>query len=343
MNTESFETIIGQRPCILNNVLDLYPSTIERFLSRISPDPVSGCWIWTGWQQALYGAFQFKPGEFTPKTWKAHKLAYSLAYGLPKLGYQLHHKCQHKLCCNPDHLVPLTPQEHGLEEQSLLPKRTHCLQGHLFTEETTIHHKGGRRQCRICVNARNKEIYRAVFGPPKPKITHCKNGHEFTEENTYWYTTHLGYKARQCRACQTDNRRRTALDRRQRVAALRPFIEPKTTHCFNGHCYEEVGWTTQPTGEIRCRQCTRDTVNRKNAIRRKDAVPKTHCVKGHDLSIHGYQSPRGGHRLICRLCFGHKKKNLLPDGTLNFGGRIDPNAQPTTNESGRETQRSAGD
>jgi len=326
MNLSNFVQITGHEPILFNNKLGFPEEAIHRFLGRVSPQP-DGCWIWIGAQNQGYGLFECRASESSKRSWRAHRLAYGWAYGLPSHEYHLHHKCRNKICVNPDHLEPLTFEEHGREEKRLKGFESHCARGHLYTPETTINNGNGRRQCRTCVNARNKEKYAAAFAKGKPApVQFCKYGHPFDEENTYHYTTPAGGPGRGCRICRNNQRRIQTERARQKFAETLHLIKPKTTHCFNGHSYEEVGWGVEHTGVIKCKQCKRDEVNRRNAIKRAATPPKTHCVKGHDLSIYGYKSPRGDFRIICRECFGHKKKNLLPDGTLNFGGTIAQNA-----------------
>ena len=49
----------------------------------------------------------------------AHRFAYERTYGPIPIGHVLHHVCRCPVCMNPDHLVPLTPADHGREHARL--------------------------------------------------------------------------------------------------------------------------------------------------------------------------------------------------------------------------------
>jgi len=80
---------------------------IERFLNKVSPEPMSGCWIWTGSCFRLgYGSVRFEG-----KTRSAHRLAWELLRGPIPEGLNVLHKCDVPSCVNPDHLFAGTHQE----------------------------------------------------------------------------------------------------------------------------------------------------------------------------------------------------------------------------------------
>lgn len=72
-----------------------------------------GCWLWTGTLLNGYGLFSFKKKNF-----KAHRFAYALLHGPIPPNYHVAHNCpggDNKACCNPAHMLLLTPQEHALD------------------------------------------------------------------------------------------------------------------------------------------------------------------------------------------------------------------------------------
>lgn len=78
----------------------------ERFLSFV--DMSGDCWLWTGGcTTAGYGEFTYD-GE----TMYAHRTAYTLFVGEIPADHHIHHECEVKRCCNPEHLTPLTADEH---------------------------------------------------------------------------------------------------------------------------------------------------------------------------------------------------------------------------------------
>lgn len=78
--------------------------------------------------------------------------------------------------------------------------KTHCANGHAFSEENTAILADGSRRCRECNRIRAKEYWVRKYGEPGPHYqtlkTHCPQGHEYTEENTYRNSA-----SRQCKTC----------------------------------------------------------------------------------------------------------------------------------------------
>ena len=117
------------------------------------------CWIWTGRVSPTthYGMFSWRS-----KPYNSHRFIYELLIGSVPQGKDLHHTCGNRLCCNPEHLKPLTRKEHR-KTYARLPtngneKKTHCLRGHAFTEENTIY-RHGSRICKACEKYRGRSGY----------------------------------------------------------------------------------------------------------------------------------------------------------------------------------------
>ncbi len=122
-----------------------------RLFSRIEPNPVTECWVYTGALNPKgYGQFAL---ETLGNTVLVHRLVYQIMVGpLPK-KLVLDHLCRNRACCNPDHLEPVTSRENWYRGESpfaLNAKKTHCKRGHEFTLENTRRSKKGARICRAC-------------------------------------------------------------------------------------------------------------------------------------------------------------------------------------------------
>lgn len=119
------------------------------FQSKVSPEPTSGCWLWTGSLTSEgYGDFGYKANRRL-----AHIYSYELAKGPVPDGLELDHKCRVRSCCNPNHLEPVTHQINtlrGIGPTAKNAMKTHCPKGHAYDEENTRISASGKRDCRMC-------------------------------------------------------------------------------------------------------------------------------------------------------------------------------------------------
>lgn len=112
----------------------------------------NGCWEWGGkTNRNGYGWAQKGPGQ--PYR-VLHRIMWEDAHNdaVPE-GLQLDHLCRNRLCCNPEHLEPVTNAENTTRQDHANRLKTHCKYGHEFTVENTIN-KRGRRICRECERSR---------------------------------------------------------------------------------------------------------------------------------------------------------------------------------------------
>ncbi len=81
---------------------------LAHFEERYTPDPNSGCWLWTGATGAKgYGSAQLsKHAGRWGGPWVAHRLSYALFVACLPTGRQHHvcHRCDVPSCVNPAHL-----------------------------------------------------------------------------------------------------------------------------------------------------------------------------------------------------------------------------------------------
>lgn len=69
--------------------------------------------------------------------------------------------CRNRKCVNVNHLEQVSMainNERGMSPSGINSRKTHCIRGHKFTEENTIHREYGNRRCKICTS-HNRQIY----------------------------------------------------------------------------------------------------------------------------------------------------------------------------------------
>lgn len=131
---------------------------LPRFKAKIDyGDEFDDCHLWTkATDEDGYGKFRI-PGVGVKST---HIIAWELEHGrtVPR-GWHVDHLCRIRRCCNADHLEAKPQSDNTAEGRSptaVNKAKTHCPKGHEYTEENIRWHSG-RRECRACVNNRDKE------------------------------------------------------------------------------------------------------------------------------------------------------------------------------------------
>jgi HNH endonuclease len=147
----------------------------ERFWDKVEPEPMSGCWLWTGSADHRgYGRFAITSKKFV----YPHRYAYEATVGTIADGLVIDHKCRNPYCCNPDHLDVVRQKENirrgNLSDanKSRFAAITHCPQGHEYTPENTsisVSKKGYKnRSCKAC-NTEKARRYRAKSCKTEPQ------------------------------------------------------------------------------------------------------------------------------------------------------------------------------
>lgn len=128
---------------------------LQRFIKYIDLDILTGCWIWTGSLNTYdYGKFWLNN-----KTVQSHTVSYNYWKGKIPKGLQLDHLCRNRQCCNPNHLELVTSLENTKRGRNHNSEKTHCINGHEFTDKNT-YIKNDRREYRKCSSTRCKDYYK---------------------------------------------------------------------------------------------------------------------------------------------------------------------------------------
>jgi len=152
-------------------------NTPEKFWRRVDRRGPDECWPWTGGKSKGYGVT-----HMNSKPRGAHRVAYELTYGpIPDetLDHLCHTRdescgggpsCPHRACCNPAHLEPVSRRENSLRGRGdrvsakLALERTHCPQGHPYSEYAYRKPNGTIGHCRRC-RADREQARRAARTP----------------------------------------------------------------------------------------------------------------------------------------------------------------------------------
>lgn len=134
----------------------------ERLMEKI--EYVGDCWIWRGYvSERGYGHFSWRVGQGRYRTRLVHRVAYLLYVGEILEGHEVHHTCENKTCCNPEHLISKEHGAHMREHRKKLCKRGHPLSG----ENLRISPEG-RRSCKECGRMHSREAWRRFHPPSLP-------------------------------------------------------------------------------------------------------------------------------------------------------------------------------
>ncbi len=132
-------------------------SVLQRALEKILPVNASTptwngspCWIFAGsLNEYGYGLIYSGPGSHRGRHSYVHRVVYDRFNGSVPEGMTLDHLCRNRNCCQPKHLEPVSRVENIMRGESpwaINARKTHCPQGHEYTEENTII----IRKCRTC-------------------------------------------------------------------------------------------------------------------------------------------------------------------------------------------------
>ena len=126
------------------------PVELDLFESKVEPEPMSGCWLWTGRPNSEgYGRMQIDG-----RRQYSHRMAYAHWVGPIPEGLEIDHLCRVRSCVNPKHMEPVSRRTNILRGEgptALHSRQTHCRRGHQLDG-----FDGRRRRCSICELARDR-------------------------------------------------------------------------------------------------------------------------------------------------------------------------------------------
>jgi hypothetical protein len=130
---------------------------IERIMRRT--DRTGDCWLWTG----RLNRDGYAEMKISGKLRMAHRVAYEEIVGAIPEGKPLDHLCRVRHCVNPAHLEPVTARENTHRSPLRNDFKTHCPQGHPYSDDNTYTWRGHRR-CRTCNNEATRRYKRRNIG-----------------------------------------------------------------------------------------------------------------------------------------------------------------------------------
>lgn len=138
--------------------VELARRLLPRVLRKVEPEPMSGCWLWTGTVSAAgYGVVTVGRHMTRP----THRVVWAALVAPLTKGLHLDHKCRVRCCCNPAHLREVTARENILAEGSLATgaanyRKTHCIHGHPLSIGNLAPSRPGWRVCLVCKRASDR-------------------------------------------------------------------------------------------------------------------------------------------------------------------------------------------
>lgn len=137
----------------------------QRFWDKVATQ-ANGCWEWRATKSRNgYGNY-WHDGRMQP----AHRVAHEALIGPLPDGLHVLHDCDKPLCVNPAHLHAGTHTQNMREKvdrgryRNRNTYKTHCKNGHPFSEANTYRFPDGARRCRTCQREADRRYYHRNIG-----------------------------------------------------------------------------------------------------------------------------------------------------------------------------------
>lgn len=140
-------------------MIDITDKQWDRLWTKVdrptSEDAPKLCWEWGGSNSMGVPQMFISNGKGGGTSHSVRRIVWENTRGEEVAeGHIVTTNCRNKACVNPNHLVQMTRKEQALQNGSPTATnagKTHCKNGHEFTEENTYVRPDGRgRQCRTC-------------------------------------------------------------------------------------------------------------------------------------------------------------------------------------------------
>ena len=150
--------------------MELTEEQLKRFWAKVDKRVEEECWEWTG-ARSKKGYGQFCVNKIAKST---HRISYVIHKGEIPEGLMICHACNNPSCVNPNHLYAGTGKDNAQQavvDGRLAPQqKTHCINGHEFTEENTfLRVRKGRGTTRVCRECKRLSDKQRVKTPERQK------------------------------------------------------------------------------------------------------------------------------------------------------------------------------
>lgn len=186
----------------------------DRIMARVKVDKQTGCWNYDGYVDPITGYAMFSLRNPKRNT-GAHRASYMAFKGDIGDNHVLH-KCDNRICLNPDHLYlgdhMQNMRDRDFRGRNFNKSKTHCSKGHPFSGDN-LYEWRGKRRCKKCDRANTRNLWRKKHNLTEKQIRgeyrkkgsgFCRRGHKITPENTLKWKDKVF-----CRDCQRENAKKT--------------------------------------------------------------------------------------------------------------------------------------